>query len=139
MSHFAGEGNNHLVLAPADVDRFVADGYLAVRSAIPQDVADDCRRSAAEQLGIDLGRPETWEQPVVRGVPTGECFQWAANAPQLLEAVAQLVDPDPWLTRPNLGALVVRFPGEEDPKDTGWHIVPPISETPQGRSTKFPT
>jgi hypothetical protein len=36
--------------------------------------------------------------------------------------VAQLVDPDTWDTRPNLGAFVVRFPSENDPGDAGWHI-----------------
>lgn len=110
------------MLAPADVDQFIAEGYIAVRSAFPRDLADDCRRSAAEQLGIDLDQPKTWKQPVVRGVPTGVCFQEAANAPRLLEAVAQLVDPDTWHTRPNLGAFVVRFPTDQNPNDTGWHI-----------------
>lgn len=115
-------GQNRAVLAPAEVDRFVTEGYLVLHSAFPPDVAAECRRSTAAQLGIDLDEPGTWRQPVVRGVPTGACFQKAANAPRLLDAVAQLLDPDAWQTRPNLGAFVVRFPSKEDPKDTGWHI-----------------
>ena len=98
------------------------DGYLVVRSAFPSDVAVQCRRSAAQQLAIDLTDPDTWDRPVIRGVPTGDCFDQAANASRLLEAVTQLVDPDAWLPRPNLGAFVVRFPSAEDPGDTGWHI-----------------
>jgi hypothetical protein len=34
----------------------------------------------------------------------------------------QLLDPDDWLPRPNLGLFVVRFPSEVDPGDAGWHI-----------------
>ena len=62
------------------------------------------------------------DRPVIRGVPTGDCFRQAANAPRLIDAVGQLVNPDAWQPRPNLGAFVVRFPSEEDPGDTGWHI-----------------
>jgi hypothetical protein len=123
------------VLAPADVERFVTEGYVVVRSAFPPDVAEQCRRATAQQLGIDLERPDTWERPVVRGVPTGDCFEEAANAPRLLDAVAQLVDPDVWQRRPNLGAFVVRFPCEEDPGDTGWHI--DSSYQPPGESRWF--
>ncbi len=100
----------------------MTEGYLVIRRAISMDVAEECRRSAAQQLGIDLADPDTWEHPVVRGVPTGGPFEEAANAPRLREAVAWLVGPDVWLPRPNLGAFVIRFPSEEDPGDTGWHI-----------------
>jgi len=115
-------GQNDGVLATAEIQQFMADGYVVVRSAISPDVAEECRCSAAKQLGIDLDDPDTWEQPVLRGVPIGDCFREAANTPRLLEAVAQLVDPDAWQARPNLGAFVVRFPSEADPGDAGWHI-----------------
>jgi hypothetical protein len=104
------------------VERFIEEGYLVVRSAFSAELAEECRRSAADQLGVDLVSPSTWQQPVVRGVPTGDCFRWAANAPLLLDAVGQLVSPDAWKGRPNLGAFVVRFPSEMDPGDAGWHI-----------------
>ena len=110
------------VLEAPELERFVEEGYLVVRSAFPSEVAEECRRSAAEQLGIDLASPDTWRRPVVRGVPTGDCFRQAANTAPLLEAVDQLVNPDAWQHRPNLGAFVVRFPSEDDPGDIGWHI-----------------
>lgn len=110
------------MLEPSEPERFVRQGYLVVRSAFTTGLAEECRRSAARQLGIDLASPKTWRRPVVRGVPTGDCFSRAANAPRLLDAVGQLVDPDTWEKRPNLGAFVVRFPSEEDPGDAGWHI-----------------
>ena len=113
---------NGVVLEPPDHERFIRDGYLVVRSAFSKDLAEQCRRSAAQQLGIDLAGPNTWRGSVVRGVPTGDCFRQAATAPRLIDAVSQLVNPDAWQVRPNLGAFVVRFPSEDDPGDAGWHI-----------------
>ena len=113
---------NGPVLEQSEVERFIKDGYVLVRSAFPTELAKECRFSAAKQLGIDPASPDTWRQAVVRGVPTGDCFRQAANAPRLIDAVGQLVNPDAWQPRPNLGAFVVRFPSEGDPGDTGWHI-----------------
>ena len=110
------------MLTAAEVEQFVVDGFVVIRSAFAADVAGECRASAARQMEIDLDDPDGWTQPVVRGVPIGDCFEQAANVPPLLEAVAQLVDPDAWQPRPNLGAFVVRFPSEVDPGDAGWHI-----------------
>lgn len=110
------------MLESSELERFIREGYSVVRSAFSTELAEECRRSAAQQLGIDLANPNTWRRPVVRGVPTGDCFRQAANAPRLLDTIGQLVNPDAWQDRPNLGAFVVRFPSEEDPGDTGWHI-----------------
>jgi hypothetical protein len=114
--------HNGQVLEASELERFITEGFLVVRSAFPTELAEECRRSAAQQMDIDLARPNTWRRPVVRGVPTGDCFRRAANAPRLLDVVGQVVNPDAWQTRPNLGAFVVRFPSEEDPGDAGWHI-----------------
>ena len=114
--------HNGQVLEQSDLQHFTRDGYLVLRSAVPTELAEECRLSAARQLGIDLARPDTWQRPVVRGVPTGDCFSHAADATPLLEAIGQLVTPDPWQNRSNMGAFVVRFPSQEDPGDTGWHI-----------------
>ena len=121
------------VLEEPEIEGFIRDGYLVVREAIPTGLAEECRLSAAQQLGIDLASPNTWRRPVVRGVPTGECFKQAANAPRLLEAIAQLVEPDAWQARPNLGAFVVRFPSAEDPGDAGWHIDSSFQPTDESR------
>ncbi|HEY6428636.1 MAG TPA: hypothetical protein VIX84_15545, partial [Acidimicrobiales bacterium] len=110
------------MLRQSDLDRFIGEGYIVVRSAFPTELAEECRRSTAQQLDIDLTSPNTWRQAVIRGVPTGDCFKRAANAPGLLDAINQLVNPDPWQVRPNLGAFVVRFPSKNDPGDAGWHI-----------------
>jgi hypothetical protein len=65
-----------------EVERFIQDGYLVLRSALPRELAEECRVSAAEQLGIDLAGPKMWRQPVVRGVPTGECFKQGERNPR---------------------------------------------------------
>jgi hypothetical protein len=109
-------------LNATELDQFSETGYVRLLGAIPPALARQCRKLAAEQLGIDEDDPASWLQPVVRGLVQGEPLREAANSPRLLDAVHQLLDPDRWQDRPNLGAFVVRFPSEVDPGDTGWHI-----------------
>ena len=118
------------MLSPSQLEEFTERGYVCVRSAFPRALARQCRILAAEQLGIDMADAGSWTRPVVRGLVEGEPLRAAANSPALVEAVGQLLDPDPWQRRPNLGAFVVRFPCETDPGDTGWHI--DASFQPQG-------
>ena len=110
------------MLTASEIDQFVEEGFVAVREAFPSSVAAECRSWASDQLGIDTADPDSWTRPVVRGLVEGEPLAEAANGPRLIEAVGQLLDPDPWHRRRNLGAFVVRFPTETDPGDTGWHI-----------------
>jgi hypothetical protein len=47
------------VFEEREIDSFIRDGYLVVRSAFPMELAAQCRLSAARKLGIDLAsRPE---------------------------------------------------------------------------------
>jgi len=124
--------HNRVVLNDEDLEHFAAEGYVCVRSAIPRAVAGDCRELAAAQLGIDLADPTTWREPVVRGLVLGEPLQEAAEAPLLLDAIHQLLDPEDWQPRVNLGLFVVRFPSAVDPGDAGWHIDSSF-EAPDGR------
>jgi hypothetical protein len=110
------------MLSSDEVEHFVEEGYVCVRSAFSPELAGACRNVIASDLGIDLTDPASWDRPVARGPTEGEAFREAANSTPLLEAIGQLVDPDPWAHRPNLGAFVIRFPAEADPGDTGWHI-----------------
>jgi Phytanoyl-CoA dioxygenase (PhyH) len=120
------------MLSPTDLARFAEDGYVCVRSAIPRAVAASCRELAAAQLGVDLAEPSSWQEPVVRDLVLGEPLRQAAEAPRLLGAIHQLLDPDDWQPRTDLGLFVVRFPSEVDPGDTGWHIDSSF-EAPDGR------
>jgi hypothetical protein len=110
------------VLSAADLEQFADEGFVCVRAAIPRATAEACRELAVAQLDIDLTDPTSWREPVVRGLVLGGPLQEAANAPLLLDAIHQLLDPEDWLPRPNLGLFVVRFPSEVDPGDAGWHI-----------------
>jgi hypothetical protein len=120
------------VLSAADLEHFANEGYVCVRSAIPRPVAAACRELAAEQLAIDLTDPASRHEPVVRGLVLGEPLPEAATAPRLLDAIRQLLDPEDWVPRSNLGLFVVRFPNDADPGDTGWHIDSSF-ESPDGR------
>ena len=120
------------MLNAAELDQFAEAGYVHLRSAFPRALATRCREIAAAQLDIDLTDPTSWQEPVVRGVVHAEPLQEAANAPRLLDAIRQLLDPEDWQPRPNLGLFVVRFPSEIDPGDTGWHIDSSF-EAPGGR------
>jgi len=120
------------VLNAAELDQFAEAGYVHLRSAFPRALATRCREVAAAQFGIDLTDPTSWREPVVRGLVHAEPLREAANAPRLLDAIHQLLDPDDWSARPNLGLVVVRFPSDADPGDTGWHIDSSF-EVPDGR------
>jgi Phytanoyl-CoA dioxygenase (PhyH) len=110
------------VLSASELDQFAEEGFVRLSAAFPRTLADRCRELAAEQLGIDETDPASWSAPVLRGLVQGEPLREAANSPRLLDAVQQLLDPDRWQDRPDLGAFVVRFPSDVDPGDTGWHI-----------------
>lgn len=108
------------VLGRSEIEQFMEIGYVRVVEAYPPRVAQQCRELAFAQLEIPLVPP--WPEPVRRGLVNGEPFRLAANAPRLLEAVDQLLEGEAWQPRPNLGLLVIRFPSDIDPGDTGWHI-----------------
>jgi Phytanoyl-CoA dioxygenase (PhyH) len=122
---------------------FRRDGFVAVRQAVPQAVVDRCvdviwQRLA--ELGVRRNEPATWTEPVVRidcpeGDYDGEPFADAGTAPALWQAYDQLLGPGTWWKRKGVGGtLPVRFPGEGDPGDTGWHIEGSYSLNGTGRA-----
>ena len=120
------------VLNAADLEQLIDEGFVCVRSAIPAATAAACRELAAAQLGIDLTDPASWRERATRGLVLGDALHEAATAPLLLDAIHQVLDPDPWIARSDLGLFVVRFPSATDPGDTGWHIDSSF-EAPDGR------
>jgi hypothetical protein len=67
--------------------------------------------------------PSTWVHPVIRlGDYTNAPFRKVATAPSLQAAFDQLAGVGRWKPRESLGTFPVRFPGNEDPGDTGWHV-----------------
>jgi hypothetical protein len=115
------------VLDAAQIDRFITDGFVPIRGAIPADVIDACRADiddALRSLGVDPQDPSTWTQPVVRlACPWTPAFAAAGTRPMLHEAYDQLLAADTWVRLPGVGGTIpVRFPSDEDPGDAGWHV-----------------
>lgn len=115
------------VLSGKDIAAFIADGYVAVRGAMPAEATRACRDvvwSELEERGIRRDDQSTWTAPVVRvSCPEGGPFIDAGTARPLREACDQLLGPGRWWRRQGVGGTIpVRFPSEKDPGDAGWHI-----------------
>ena len=115
------------VLSDDEMSAFLADGYVAVRGAVPAPVITAIQDAVWAELGrqgVQRDDASTWTAPVVRiPCPEGAPFAQAATMPVLLEACDQLIGAGLWWRRAGIGGTIpVRFPGEADPGDAGWHI-----------------
>jgi hypothetical protein len=107
-----------------EIERFVADGHLLLRAAIPRELAARCRDWMWRAAKLDPDDPASWTEPVVRIYgSTDPVFAEAMNVPALHAALDQLVGVGRW-QRPiqGTGSFPIRFPSERDPGDAGWHI-----------------
>jgi hypothetical protein len=110
-------------LSAAQIDTFMADGYVRIDAAFPTDVADTARARLWRDTGCDPNDPSTWTKPVIRlGMYTGPPFVEAANTPVLHSAFDQLVGAGRWQPCRAMGTFPVRFPSPDDPGDAGWHV-----------------
>lgn len=110
-------------LSAAQIDSFIADGFIRIDNAFPRDVADACRAILWPLTGCNPDDPATWTKPVVRiGYRDDPPFRASANTPLLHAAFDQLVGAGRWQPRGNMGTFPVRFPSADDPGDAGWHI-----------------
>jgi hypothetical protein len=115
------------MLSQAEIDSFVAEGFVAVRSAVPADVLRACQGEIWSVLGargVLREDPSTWRDPVVRiACPESDAFAAAGTQPVLWEAFDQLIGEGRWWRRRGVGGTIpVRFPSRADPGDAGWHI-----------------
>jgi hypothetical protein len=115
------------VLRQDEIDRFVADGFVAVRGAIPPDVIRACQDVIWAELatgGVRRDDPATWSKPVIRIItPGGGPFVAAGTTGPVGEACDQLLGPGRWIRHPGVGGTIpARFPSLDDPGDAGWHI-----------------
>jgi len=106
---------------------FLAEGYIALRAAVPAELVQACRDiiwAELAQQGIRRDEPATWAEPVVRiNCPEGGPFPAAGTRPAVQGACDQLIGAGRWWRREGIGGTVpVRFPGADDPGDAGWHI-----------------
>jgi hypothetical protein len=115
------------VLTEAEIGRFVADGFVAIRHAVPRHVIAACVDvvwAELGKLGVQRENRATWTRPLVWiPCPEGGPFVEAGTSPVLWHAYDQLIGPDRWPPRQGVGGHIpVRFPGEEDPGYAGWHF-----------------
>lgn len=110
-------------LSAAQIESFIADGFVRIDRAFPAAVAEECRSILWSLTDCDPGDRTTWRRPVIR-IPYRDDppFGMAANTPVLHAAFDQLVGPGRWVARRDLGTFPIRFPSPDDPGDAGWHI-----------------
>lgn len=113
----------------ADVERFVVDGVLGVREAVPRAVAEECRDRLLAEVGIDPEDRRTWTHPVRRLMGHHEGpFGEAATAPRLVAATDAVVGVGRWRVERGIGTFPIRVPHPDEPGDDGWHVdvsIPP--------------
>jgi Phytanoyl-CoA dioxygenase (PhyH) len=116
----------------ADIERFIADGFLHLEGAFARSTAAECVDILWEHMDVDRTDPTTWTRPVVRvDGSAAKPFTDAINTPLLIDTIDALVGPDRWLPRTEgYGTFPVRFPSEADPGDAGWHIDGSFGEGP---------
>lgn len=124
------------VLDDSEIERFVHDGFLAVRGAFDGDLAARCVDQLWRQLPVDRDDRTTWTESIIRVPGSGHPDLLAAiNTPRLTGVINDLLGgPDNWQRRTTgYGTFPVRFPSEADPGDAGWHIDGGFGEAPNYR------
>jgi hypothetical protein len=113
----------NLTLSPAQIDSFIADGFVRIDEAFPRTHADECRAILWRLTGCDPDDPSTWTKPVIRIAERSDPpFRESANTSALTSAYDQLVGPGRWLPRGGMGTFPIRFPSATAPGDDGWHV-----------------
>lgn len=129
------------VLSNSEVEQFIRNGFIRIDSAFSQELAAEARSILWRDTGCDPNDPRTWTRPVIRlGDYPQKPFVESANTPVLVSAFDQLVGRGRWTPRSSLGSFVVRFPSEEYPGDTGWHVdasFPPEEADPSYHSWRI--
>lgn len=107
----------------AFVETFIRDGAVRLAGAVPTGIVDECRALLWQASGCDEHDRRSWTRPVIRiDYRDDPPFAAAAATPALVEAFDALVGAGRWLPRRSLGTFPLRFPSDENPGDTGWHI-----------------
>src|SRR5215218_8027165 len=110
-------------LSSDQIQYFIKKGYIKLENAFSSELAEQCRTILWKDTGCSLDDPSSWIHPVIRlGDYAQEPFRKAANTPLLHTAFNQLVGEGRWLPRNSLGTFPIRFPGNEELGDTGWHV-----------------
>lgn len=110
-------------LLPEQINDFIEKGFVCIPNAFPAELATEVRKMLWKETGLAPNDPSGWKEPVIRlGYYTEQPFVAAANTPLLLRAYDQLVGKNKWAPCKSMGSMVLRFPSDEMPVDTGWHV-----------------
>lgn len=113
------------------IAQFIRDGFVKIEDAFPRALADEERAILWRDTGCDPADSSTWTKPVIRlGMYTQPPFVAAANTPKLHAAFDALCGAGRWRRCMSMGTFPVRFPSDEEPGDTGWHIDVSFGESP---------
>ncbi|WP_026628945.1 hypothetical protein [Dyadobacter alkalitolerans] len=111
------------ILDDNQIHDFINKCFVRLDNAFSEELAQAARDILWADLGYDPYDPASWTKPVVRlGMYSQEPFVQSANTPVLHSAFDQLVGAGNWLPCMSMGTFPVRFPSDEDPGDTGWHV-----------------
>ena len=115
------------MLTQSQIDRFMADGYVAIEDAFPRSDA----QLAVDHL-VGLAAAHASEPAVVRVEGSDHpAVVRALDTTRVAEAIDALVGPGRWERRAGYGTFPIRFPSEADPGDAGWHIDGSFGEPPR--------
>lgn len=113
----------HEILDINQIQQFIHQGFIRIENAFSSELAEEARNILWRDTGCDPIDKSTWTKPVIRlGMYTQEPFVEAANTSILHAAFDQLVGQGNWIPCRSMGTFPVRFPSDEDPGDTGWHV-----------------
>jgi len=111
------------ILSAQQIDQFITQGFIRIDNAFSADIAAEVRDVLWTDLGLDRRDAATWTKPVIRlGMYGQEPFVASANTATLYAAFDQLIGVGKWLPCRSMGTFPIRFPSDEDPSDTGWHV-----------------
>jgi hypothetical protein len=111
------------ILNHIQIEEFINIGYIKIEDAFPVKIAGECRNILWKDCGCNFDDPATWIKPVIRlGDYSQEPFRKAVNTSLLYSAFNDLVGKERWLPRNSLGSFPIRFPNNDAPGDTGWHV-----------------
>jgi hypothetical protein len=108
-----------------DVDRFIRDGYVAIRGAVDPQTAAACREliwASMAERNVRRADPTTWPPLVEIDDLRAWPFAAAGMSPAPTAAYDELIGPGRWSPLVDVGtAVVVRFPSA-DRANAGYHI-----------------
>lgn len=111
------------ILTINQIQQFIHQGFIRIDNAFSSELAEEARNILWKDTGCDSNDKSTWIKPVVRlGMYNQEPFIKAANTTILHTAFDQLVGKGNWIPCQSMGTFPVRFPSDEEPGDTGWHV-----------------